>query len=214
MFCRIGLVLGSIALCSALLFCKTPEERNPEMKVLEDVPQCSISACAPYSKLFFINGVQVTDDSALLTRDGSLYVRAETLQQMISAAFFSIGEDALSIRHTVLDPDAALSVDGTLYLSLDRLAPQYLRLNRTSFEGSGDVFLDTLVPDSLFYDHNNYRCTSERCAVSDLTKKPTETLESGRYLWKKGRDLWIEDDFGNAYRYTPVEYSLNSSALC
>ena len=167
-----------------------------------------MSECTEYAAYYYINGKQVTTKKAALLYNETLYLSLESLQEMVSEQFLRVDEDEIHIRHAVIELDRAMQVENTLYLPETLLSGTYLHINQDVLKTGGPIYLDTHLPYSISYQHDVYEKTDENRNVSSFFLKRYTILESGRRLWKDGKSIWVEDDWGKAYRYRLVEYGL------
>ena len=127
----------------------------------------------------------------------------------ISDNFISQQGSRVLIRRNKIESSALLQSEYEIYIKLDALR-QYVHVNNDVYKSCGNIYMDCMLPASVNHNGEKYYLTNEKIALfspkNDLTN---EVLNDGRIAWIDGSDLYVEDDWGNVYRYAQEKITIS-----
>lgn len=165
------------------------------------IMQCSANELQPYQKAVFINGEKITDELTVVNYEGKIYFSIDMLEIYISKRFISSENNTVTIRRDNLNPSCLLMSEEAVYIDLEKLL-QYVHINNNVYKSTGNMYIDSMLPSRVNINGAIYYLTAEKIEnFDDEQEQVDEVLVDGRGAWKDASFYWIEDDWGNVYKF-------------
>lgn len=175
----------------------------------EDMLQCSNSELLSYTKAVFINGEKINNELSVVIHKGAIYFSVDMLRNCISNNFIFRQSSGVLLRRNKIESSALLQSEYEMYIKLDALR-QYVHVNNDVYKSCGNIYMDCMLPASVNHNGEKYYLTNEKIApFSPKNGLTNEVLNDGRMAWVDGVDLYVEDDWGNVYRYAREKITIS-----
>lgn len=169
---------------------------------------CNQFELSSYTKDVFINGERINDTFTVVVYNNEIFFSVNMLQKSTSNYFISKHGNTINIRRSRISEDALLQSEDNVFIKLDILK-QYIHINNNVFCNNGNIFADTMLPVSVNINGIKYYLTSEfLSSFVTVDNPPYFVLSDGRGVWNKDGDIYIEDDWGNVYKYVESKISI------
>ena len=195
-------ILAAVLVGTAITLAGTVRSGNgSNISGKDQAMQCNADDLTPYGNRVFINGVEVTDESAAVTYGDTIYFSISMIQDYVSDRFISLENGTVMIRRDTVSPSTLLACEEALYIGSGELT-RYMHINNDVYGSTGNIFLDSTLPSSFNINGTTYYLTEEKQEIPGAgTEEADEVLQDGRGAWKDGTHYWVEDDQGNVYKY-------------
>lgn len=171
--------------------------------------RCNDSELSSYNKDVFINGEQVDDKLSVVIYHSKIYFSVDMLRNRISGYFISQCGNSINIRRNEIDPLTLLKSESYIYVEFDVLM-QYVHVNNDVYKSSGSMYIDSMLPASVNINGARYYITNEQLSSSVFGDNlPDVVLSDGRGAWSEDDCFYIEDDWGNVYRYRQSQNTIS-----
>lgn len=171
--------------------------------------RCNDSELSSYNKDVFINGEKVDEGLSVVIYHSKIYFSVNMLHNRISDYFISQLGNSINIRRNEIDLIALLKSESDIYVEFDVLM-QYVHINNDVYKSGGSMYIDSMLPTSVNINGARYYITNEQLSSSVFGDNlPDMVLSDGRGAWREDDCFYIEDDWGNIFRYKKSQVTIS-----